>query len=144
MTVAGNWTDIPDWPGYAAARDGRIWSLDSNWRGYGARELRREIDRGGYPCVRLTFGSGKRKRFKIHKLMALTFFGPCPAGCDQVRHLDGDRLNNRVENLAWGSAKENADDRERHGRTARGKTHAWAIGTRARSALKLARGEQPA
>jgi hypothetical protein len=40
-----------------------------------------------------------------------------------VRHLDGDHLNSHVSNLAWGTGKDNADDRERHGRTARGERH---------------------
>ncbi len=39
----------------------------------------------------------------------------------QIRHLDGNKMNNSYLNLAWGTAKDNADDRERHGRTVRGK-----------------------
>lgn len=38
----------------------------------------------------------------------------------EVRHLDGDKRNTAPSNLVWGTARENAADRERHGRTARG------------------------
>ncbi|MGA0525000.1 hypothetical protein ACO2WH_24370, partial [Escherichia coli] len=31
------------------------------------------------------------------------------------------------KNLEWGTRKENADDRERHGRTSRGEAHSAAI-----------------
>ncbi len=34
-------------------------------------------------------------------------------------------MNNRVGNLRWGTAKENAADRERHGRTARGERNGY-------------------
>lgn len=33
----------------------------------------------------------------------------------ETRHLDGDKTNNHVLNLAWGTVKENSDDRQRHG-----------------------------
>lgn len=49
--------------------------------------------------------------------------GPRPFPGAQVRHLDGNPANNCASNLAWGNATENADDRLRHGRYARGATH---------------------
>jgi hypothetical protein len=48
-----------------------------------------------------------------------TFVGE-PTPNQQVRHLNGDKRNNCLDNLAWGTAKENAADRESHGNTARG------------------------
>lgn len=40
--------------------------------------------------------------------------GLAPVENAETRHLDGDKVNNKPENLAWGTAKENALDRERH------------------------------
>ena len=37
-----------------------------------------------------------------------------------MRHLDGNKDNNAPDNVVWGNAKENAADRDRHGRTVRG------------------------
>jgi hypothetical protein len=49
-----------------------------------------------------------------HRLVLQTFVGPCPEGME-CRHLDGNASNNRVSNLAWGTAVENAADRRMHG-----------------------------
>ncbi|WP_439621469.1 HNH endonuclease signature motif containing protein [Gemmata sp.] len=60
------------------------------------------------------YRAGKRRRVNVHRLILEAFVGPCPLGME-TRHLDGDRLNNRLDNLAWGTPAENAADRIRHG-----------------------------
>lgn len=45
----------------------------------------------------------------VHQLVALTFLGPRPKG-QEVRHLDGNPLNNRADNLAYGTRTENIYD----------------------------------
>lgn len=113
-------------PGYEVTSDGRVYSLTSNWRGLGRRELTQFADADGYPSVRLTI-AGERKRFAVHRLVALWHLPPKPSARHEIRHIDGDRLNSSAANLAWGTQKENADDRERHGRTSRGAAHGDAI-----------------
>lgn len=113
-------------PGYIVTREGEVWSTESNWRGYGVRSLRRDVNSHGYLRVRLTV-NGRRRVYLVHKLVALAFLPPCPSPAHEVRHLDGNRQNNVAENIAWGTRKDNADDRERHGRTSRGERHAAAI-----------------
>lgn len=122
-------------PRYEVTCDGRVFSLDTNWRGYGQRELTQELNNDGYPSVRIIV-NGKRVRYAVHKLVARTHIGPQPAPGYEVRHLDGNKMNNHFRNLAWGTRKENADDRERHGRTSRGPSHSTAIksGIEARNA----------
>jgi hypothetical protein len=43
---------------------------------------------------------------KVHRLVCEAFHGPCPAGMETL-HRDEDALNNRPENLCWGTRKEN-------------------------------------
>lgn len=56
----------------------------------------------------------KAKTYRVHRLVALAFHGPLPAGLE-TRHLDGDHLNNRADNLRYGTKSENAWDQVRHG-----------------------------
>ena len=113
-------------PQYEVTRDGRVFSLTTNWRGYGRRELAQHPNDDGYPSVRLLV-DGKRKRIAVHVLVARNHLPPKPSAAHEVRHLDGNKENNHATNLAWGTRKENAQDRERHGRTSRGIRHSAAI-----------------
>jgi hypothetical protein len=70
---------------------------------------------------RLDGDRGKRTQ-TVHSLVLLAFVGPRPAG-HEVRHLDGNRQNNRLSNLAYGTPAENGQDQLRHG------THAMASRT---------------
>lgn len=112
--------DLSQFPeGYEITADGRVFSVASNWRGYGRRELRQNVHNDGYMTVSIV-ANGKRKRFRIHQLVALAFVGPSPSPEHEVRHLDGNPHNNAATNLAWGTRAENAADRARHGRTVQG------------------------
>lgn len=129
-------------PGYEVTNDGRVFSVGTNWRGYGRRELSQDLNHDGYKSVRIIV-DGKRTRYAVHKLVALAHLGQPPATGYEVRHLDGDKFNNQVDNLAWGTQKDNADDRKRHGRTSCGPRHSAAIkaGLDARAAIAKATGE---
>lgn len=56
---------------------------------------------------------------RVNRLVASTFV-PNPLAMPEAQHKDGNRSNNRASNLKWGTPFENAQDRERHGRTSRG------------------------
>lgn len=105
---------IPGYGGYEAGSDGSIWSVASDWRGYGRRELAQSPDPHGYLKVRL-YRDGKRIHKQTHLLVCLAWHGERPGVCHEVRHLDGSRTNNTPSNLAWGTRSENALDRQVHG-----------------------------
>ena len=112
---------IPGTAGYLAGSDGHIYSTKL-WRGSAFRRLAEGRDRDGYPTVQLARGPGGGRRTDtrvVHRLMAAAFLPPRPAG-QEVRHADGVKTNNMPTNLVWGTQQDNADDRERHGRTVRG------------------------
>lgn len=48
-------------------------------------------------------------------MILLAFVGPAPKGRKLARHLDDNRRNNAVENLAWGNDQDNHDDAIRNG-----------------------------
>ncbi len=112
---------VPGWLGYMAGADGHVYSL-KRWRGCSIRRLAPALDKYGYYRVTLTKNQHSTAK-NVHRIICTAFHGEQRNRQHQVRHLDGNKANNRPENLKWGTAKENADDRERHGRTARGESH---------------------
>lgn len=104
---------IASCPGYAADECGNIWSVASNWRGYGARPMRPSRDSDGYFRIRVLI-DGRRTNKPVHRLVCEAFHGEPPQGA-VVRHLDGTKNNNAPSNLRWGTVAENAQDSVRHG-----------------------------
>lgn len=117
-------TPVHDAPGYAVSEDGSIWSLASNWRGYGPRRLSTTEGKSGYLKIRMNI-RGRRVNRMVHRIVAEAFLPPRQEGA-QVRHKDGDKLNNQASNLQWGTARDNARDRDQHGTTARGERNGWS------------------
>lgn len=84
----------------------------------GSRVLRGYVDRYGYRTV-LLYYAGLGKRFKVHRLVCEAFHGPAPEGTE-CAHLDGDKQNERVDNLAWVTRTENMRHNALHGKAGRG------------------------
>jgi hypothetical protein len=70
-------------------------------------------DRKGY--LRIEIAGVTRQ---LHAVICEAFNGPAQPG-QLCRHLNDDRADNRPENLAWGSALDNAADARRNGRLPR-------------------------
>ncbi len=109
--------------GYEIDTDGNIWSL-LGWKRQKERLLKPHPNKYGYLRVVLKTGNGRKTEF-VHNLMIENFIGN--KNGLQTRHLDGNKINNSLLNLKLGTAKENANDREKHGNTQRGELHAELI-----------------
>jgi hypothetical protein len=94
------WKPIPDWPCYKVSDLGRVKRVDTGL-------IMNLIIVDGYETVRLTC-LGNRKSKKVHRLVLLAFVGPSELG---TRHLDDNKTNNKLTNLVYGTALENAGDR---------------------------------
>jgi hypothetical protein len=77
------------------------------------RVLKQHIGNHGYLYVTLCKNK-KHKKFLVHRLVLEAFIGPCPPGME-ARHLDGNKLNNNINNLEWTTRSINAKDRVKHG-----------------------------
>lgn len=133
------WRDIPGYEGkYQASSLGNIRSLDRivNCAHGGKRRMRgRVLKPAGQkkdPHLRVVLGHGAIGSC-VHTLVALTFLGPKPEG-QEVRHLDGNPLNNRVDNLAYGTRTENILDVYRQGKAWRALTAEQVLEIRERLA----------
>lgn len=115
--------DIPGFPDYQASTCGRIWTRResghngaaswSPWRPMSPCRYHATKGRNPYLGVNL-WRDGKVYPRKVHRLILETFVGPCPPGM-QCRHLNGNASDNRLENLRWGTPKENTEDTDRLG-----------------------------
>lgn len=70
------------------------------------RILKQQRDNKGYYRVSVTV-ERKKMHFKVHRLVAEAFVQN-PMSLPQVNHIDGDKLNNRAENLEWVTNIQNA------------------------------------
>lgn len=110
---------IPGCVGYEADDSGHVWSTQTNWRNLGARQLAEHLGSNGRLCVHVQ-RDGRYVNICVHKLVALAFYG-APRPGQITRHLNGNPLDNRPENLAWGTySQNNGEDRIRHGTALRG------------------------
>ena len=101
------WKDVKNYEGlYEVSNLGRVKSLNYN------RTRKEKILKSGYVCGYckvVLWKNGKRKYILVHRLVAEHFIPniedkPC------IDHIDGNPMNNRVENLRWCTYKENSNN----------------------------------
>lgn len=106
MTSSEEWRPVVGFEGlYDTSSRGRVYSHLRNM-------FLKPDDSAPYLRVTL-FKSGVRRKFSIHKLMAISWFGDQPGLI--VRHKNDQPRDNRIENLEWGTHAENTQDAVRNG-----------------------------
>lgn len=109
------WRDIEGYNGaYRVSNYGRVWSVSRAVRVGGKTGsvitkdliLSTKEDQKGYERVYLNTMNGKTKFVPIHRLVAKAFIDN-PLNKPQVNHIDGNKKNNRVDNLEWCTNGEN-------------------------------------
>lgn len=112
-----HWRAVPGYEGsYEVSDLGRVRSLDRitdrgrRWRG---RMMTTCPLPNGYLIVTL-WRDGCQRSPLVHRLVLAAFVGPAPDDTEAL-HGDGDRTNNRLVNLSWGTHSENAQDQLAHG-----------------------------
>lgn len=108
------WLPAPGFPEYEVSSFGRIRRTISRTCSKAGAIIEGHVTRHGYRTHNASV-QGRRKTLKFHRLVCEAFHGPAPSPLHHVAHGDGDRLNNRSENLRWATCKENHSDRFRHG-----------------------------
>lgn len=86
--------------GFKYTVDKKILSANNNGRGYLQISLKNE--------------DNIRKTIKIHRLVAIAFI-PNTLNKPEVNHINGNKLDNRMENLEWVTTHENCKHREKNG-----------------------------
>ena len=85
---------------YLVEKNGKIFSLKSN------KYLHPSISSTGYYVVSI-YLNGFKKQYKVHDLVAAMYI-PNPLNKCYVHHIDGNKLNNSVNNLMWVTKEEHS------------------------------------
>jgi hypothetical protein len=93
---------IREFPNYVVNSDGEVVSF-----AYRRWETMKACNSTGYAQVGL-WKNGKRYQRYVHALVAEAFLGERPSG-KHINHLNGNKLDNRSENLEYCTRKENAE-----------------------------------
>jgi len=113
------WEDVPGYEGiYIASPTGIVKSVDrvvetpykkgmTRRRKLKGIQLKANINSSGYASIVLQ-NNGARESTFIHRVIAKTFI-PNPDNKKCVNHKNGNKLDNRVENLEWCTYAENHD-----------------------------------
>ena len=109
------WKDVVGYPNYEVSNMGQVRSKERMIEQKGhtnnytrimkSRLLRQCKQNGGYHLVWLS-NNGQSKPYTVHRLVATAFL-PAQVNKNDVNHKNGDKTDNRVENLEWCSRSEN-------------------------------------
>lgn len=116
------WKDIPNYEGlYQVSNFGRVKGLDRFVTGKDGvtqfkkgKILKNKMGTNNYHYV-ILYKNNKSKTFMNHSLTALLFISERPNN-HEICHLDGDKLNNHVNNLRYDTRSENRIDEYRIGK----------------------------
>lgn len=86
---------IKDFPDYHVTSSGRIVSFKKNQ----GKEIKPQLMKNGYLSVYLS-NNNVKKRLYVHRLVAETFINTSNTKLE-VNHKNGNKTDNRVENLEW-------------------------------------------
>lgn len=111
------WKVIPGFPGYMVSDQGTVRSTPSEGSRRSGNILKHEVTSRGYHYVGLYPPEGGRQptRKKVSVLVLEAFVGPRPEGLHAC-HRDDDRDNDTLDNLYWGTPKQNQADLLRNGK----------------------------
>nr|UVX43584.1 MAG: zinc-binding loop region of homing endonuclease [Bacteriophage sp.] len=108
--------NIPNHPGYHVTKSGTILSRYSGKKLTSTYHVKKvSVQPNGYLKVML-----HGNQYLVHRLVAEAYI-PNPNNLPVVMHLDDNRSNNVVDNLMWGTFKDNMGDALKKGRIRSGK-----------------------
>ena len=101
------WRDVVGYEGYyQVSNTGRVKRVKTTTSTKAGHILSPDIAHNRYLRVTLC-KSNKPKKHPVHRLVLAAFIGPPPSPIHQCNHANGNRADNRLENLSWVTPSEN-------------------------------------
>lgn len=107
------WKDVSGYEGvYQCSNLGRVKLLDGiklKTRKRKSKILKPTTNHKGYltnTLFKYDENGRTNKMMKVHRIVAITFLDN-PDNLEQINHIDGDKQNNRIDNLEWVTPKQN-------------------------------------
>lgn len=93
------WKDVPELP-YEVSRSGIVRRKEGSAFKHKNKDcVRPYLNNKGYSCINL-WNKGKCYKYPVHRLIAQLYI-PNPNNLPEVNHIDGNPLNNAIDNLEW-------------------------------------------
>ena len=99
--IKEQWRVIAQFPNYEISNYGQVRRV---WK-YHTHLKKTRLNKYGYEIVNLS-KDGINKHCPIHRLVDMAFINN-PNNLPEINHIDGNKENNRVDNLEWVSRSEN-------------------------------------
>lgn len=113
----------PEFPQYFVRADGFVERATDSLRASKAGDLLSgRVLASGYRQFKLRDRDGTARHVRANRLVSEAFHGPAPTPRHHSAHKNGDRLDNREENLYWATPRQNKRDAFRHGTAVFGPT----------------------
>lgn len=109
-----DWREIPGFPAYQASTCGKVRRIRAS--NVGLRVLKQMIGNRGYLKLTLYDALGTQCTVMVHRAVCLAWHGPPQRVRNFACHRNGDQLDNRADNLYWGTPIDNARDCLIHGK----------------------------
>jgi hypothetical protein len=117
------WAEHPHYKGWYGSSIGRVKSSDrmiqqrNRWGSISSIRINGQLLSTKATTSRgyVVFRGPNHKTTYLSTFLLECFFGDRPTDDHEGAHWDGDKQNNRLDNLRWATRKENAADRIRHG-----------------------------
>lgn len=98
---------LKEFPKYEITKDGKVWNIKQNFYMKQFKNiLKHRPNNQSYLRINLINKNGKPKKVMVHRLVGLAYI-PNPDKKPFINHKDGNKHNNKKENLEWITNQEN-------------------------------------
>jgi hypothetical protein len=124
--------EVAEWLLYCPATGLLTWRKDRNYNAKAGSQAGAVCPATGYRRIRL----GKKRKLQAHRIAWLLHYGVDPFPLE-IDHIDGNRLNNRIDNLRLVTKQQNQFNRKTNKNNSSGYRGVYLIGGKWQAAIRI-------